>query len=98
MLGNGSIMRTRRAEPGLAASKGLGLAAWIRALFVCLLAGSFAFSTTLPAVAAQKQKQSDLGTILKAPSVDKSEPMLLHAEHVHVVARSMFRSRRANEK
>ena len=61
MLGNGSIMRTRRAEPGLAASKGLGLAAWIRALFVCLLAGSLAFSTTLPAVAAQKQKQSDLG-------------------------------------
>ena len=59
MVGNGSIMRTRRAEPGLAASKGLGLAAWIRALFVCVLAGSLAFSTTLPAVAAGKQKQSD---------------------------------------
>ena len=69
MLGNGSIMRTRRAEPGLTASKGPRLGAWLRALFVCLLA----FSTTLPAVAAQKQKQSDLGTILKAPSVDKSE-------------------------
>jgi hypothetical protein len=52
------------------------------ALFVCLLAGSLAFSTTLPAVAAQKQKQSDLGTILKAPSVDKSEPMLLQADEM----------------
>ena len=82
MLGNGSFMRTRRAEPGLAASKGPRLAAWIRALFVCLLAGSLAFSTTLPAIAAQKQKQSDLGTILKAPSVDKSEPMLLQADEM----------------
>ena len=82
MLGNGSIMRTRRAEPGLAASKGPRLGAWIRALFVCLLAGSLAFSTTLPAIAAQKQKQSDLGTILKAPSVDKSEPMLLQADEM----------------
>ena len=82
MLGNGSIMRTRRAEPGLAASKGPRLGAWLRALFVCLLAGSLAFSTTLPAVAAQKQKQSDLGTILKAPSVDKSEPMLLQADEM----------------
>src|SRR4029078_10340274 len=78
MLGNGSIMRTRRAEPGLTASKGPRLGAWLRALFVCLLA----FSTTLPAVAAQKQKQSDLGTILKPPSVDKSEPMLLQADEM----------------
>jgi LPS-assembly protein len=82
MLGNGSFMRTRRAEPGLAASKGLRLRAWIQALFVCLLASSLAFSTTLPALAAKKQKQSDLGTILKPPSVDKSEPMLLQADEM----------------
>jgi LPS-assembly protein len=82
MLGNGSIMRTRRAEPGLAASKGPRLGAWIRALFVCLLAGSLAFSTTVPAVAAEKQKQSDLGTILKAPKVDSTEPMLLQADEM----------------
>jgi LPS-assembly protein len=82
MLGNGSSMRTRRAEPGLAASKGLGLAAWLRALFVCLLASSLAFTTALPALAAKKQKQSDLGTILKPPSVDKSEPMLLQADEM----------------
>ena len=50
---------------------------------VCLPARLLlAFSTTLPAVAAQKQKQSDLGTILKAPSVDKSEPMLLQADEM----------------
>jgi len=82
MLGNGSFMRTRRAEPGLAASKGLRLGAWIQALFVCLLASSLAFSTTLPALAAKKQKQSDLGTILKAPTVDKSEHMLLQADEM----------------
>ena len=31
---------------------------------------------------AKKQKQSDLGTILKAPSVDTSEPMLLQADEM----------------
>jgi LPS-assembly protein len=82
MLGNGSIMRTRRAEPGLAASKGPRLGASIRALFVCLLAGSLAFSTAVPAVAAEKKKQSDLGTILKAPKVDSTEPMLLQADEM----------------
>jgi LPS-assembly protein len=82
MLGNRSLMRTRRAKPGLAASKAPRLGAWIRALFVCLLAASLAFSTTVPAVAAQKQKQSDLGTILKPPAVEKSEPMLLQADEM----------------
>ena len=82
MLGNRSLMRTRRAKPGLAASKAPRLGAWIRALFVCLLAGSLTFSTTAPAVAASKQKQSDLGTILKPPKVDSTEPMLLQADEM----------------
>ena len=83
MLGNGSFMRTRRAEPGLAASKGLGLAAWIRVIFACLIAGCIAFGAgPVMAQAFKKQKQSDLGTILKPPSVDKSEPMLLQADEM----------------
>jgi len=83
MLGNGSFMRTRRAEPGLAASKGLGLAAWIRVIFACLIAGCIAFGAgPVMAQAFKKQKQSDLGTILKTPSVDKSEPMLLQADEM----------------
>ncbi|MFZ0396823.1 MAG: LptA/OstA family protein, partial [Methyloceanibacter sp.] len=83
MLGNGSFVPTRRAEPGLAASKGPRLGAWIRVIFACLIAGCIAFAAgPVMAQGFKKQKQSDLGTILKTPSVDSSEPMLLQADEM----------------
>ena len=64
----------RRAEPGIAASKGPRLGTWLRALFACLIACGLALGLTAPAMAqglgAKKQKQTDLGTILAPPKVE----------------------------
>ncbi|MGC1344524.1 MAG: LptA/OstA family protein, partial [Methyloceanibacter sp.] len=86
------LVCARRAEPGIAAYKGLGLAAWLQVLFVCLIACSIAFSAG-PVMAQGspgrpgspqtfKGKQTDLGKILKPPSMDKTEPMLLQADQM----------------
>ena len=76
----------RRAEPGLAASKGPRLGTWLRALFACLIACCLALGATAPALAqglgAKKQKQTDLGTILEPPKVDSTQPMLLQADEM----------------
>ena len=76
----------RRAEPGLAASKGPRPGTWLRALFGCLIACCLALGTTAPTLAqglgADKQKQTDLGTILKPPKMDSSQPMLLQADEM----------------
>ena len=76
----------RRAEPGLAASKGPRLGTWLRALFACLIACGLALGATAPTLAqglgANKQKQTDLGTILKPPKVDSTQPMLLQADEM----------------
>ena len=76
----------RRAEPGLAASKGPRLGTWLRALFGCLIACCLALGATAPTLAqglgAKKQKQTDLGTILKPPKMDSSQPMLLQADEM----------------
>jgi LPS-assembly protein len=83
MLGARSLICTRRAEPGLAASKGQRLEAWLRVLFACLIACSIALvASPVMAQGFKKQKQSDLGTILKPPSMEKSEPMLLQADEM----------------
>ena len=86
------LVCARRAEPGIAAYKGLGLAAWLQVLFVCLIACSIAFNAG-PVMAQGspgrpgspqtfKGKQTDLGKILKPPSMDKTEPMLLQADQM----------------
>ena len=76
----------RRAEPGIAASKGPRLGTWLRALFACLIACGLALGLTAPAMAqglgAKKQKQTDLGTILAPPKVDSTQPMLLQADEM----------------
>ena len=76
----------RRAEPGLAASKGPRLGTWLRALFACLIACGLALGATAPTLAqglgAKKQKQTDLGTILAPPKVDSTQPMLLQADEM----------------
>jgi LPS-assembly protein len=76
----------RRAEPGLAASKGPCLGTWLRALFACFIACGLALGAAAPAMAqgygAKKQKQTDLGTILKPPKVDSTQPMLLQADEM----------------
>ena len=83
MLGNRSLMRRRRAKPGIAASKAPRLGAWIRVIFACLIAGCIAFGAgPVMAQGFKKQKQSDLGKILKTPKVDSSEPMLLQADEM----------------
>jgi LPS-assembly protein len=74
-----------RAEPGLAASKGPHLGTWMRALFAGLIACCMALGATAPAAAqglGGKPKQTDLGTILKPPKVDSSQPMLLQADEM----------------
>ncbi len=81
-----SIMRARRALPGFAASKGHYLGTWLATLFACLIACGLVLGAADPAMAQgfgiKKQKQTDLGTILKPPSVDKAEPMLLQADEM----------------
>lgn len=84
-----SLACARRAQPGIAAYKGLGLAAWLQVLCVCLIACSIAFGAG-PVMAQGvyvplqtfKGKQTDLGKILKPPRVDKTEPMLLQADEM----------------
>src|SRR5262249_13602551 len=87
-----SLVCARRAKPGLAAYKGLGPLAWLRVLFVCLIAWPITFSAG-PVMAQQslarpgapatfQGKQTDLGKILKPPRVDKTEPMLLQADEM----------------
>ena len=71
------LQATRRAMPGLDASygrpfAGAGLAALIAALCVILA----------PLDAAFAQAQTGLEQIVKAPSVDSSEPMLLQADEM----------------
>ena len=84
-----SLVCTRRAKPGIAASKGPRLGPWLRVLLASLIVCSIAFSgaaplraQTVPPGFAKQKKQTDLGTILKPPSVDKSQPMLLQADEM----------------
>lgn len=78
------LTATRRAEPGLAASKGPRLGVWMWRLLACVIVCCVGFVAATPASAQLKsrQKQTDLGTILKPPKVDSSEPMLLQADEM----------------
>jgi LPS-assembly protein len=70
----------RRAEPGLAASKGRVFARLRGALFACILAGFFApLASWQPAFG---QAQTSLEQIVQPPKVDPSEPMLLQADEL----------------
>ena len=76
-----SLNSARRAEPGFAALTGAGHGAWSLRLLACLLACCIGFGATAPAL-AKKEEKSDLGTILKPPKIDSTEPMLLQADEM----------------
>lgn len=73
--------RTRRASPGFVASKGRGLARLIGGVFACLIACLFVLATP-DAAFAKPKTTGDLGSILKAPDVGSTEPMLLQADEM----------------
>jgi LPS-assembly protein len=83
-----SLMTTRRAMPGLAASRGPRFRPWHGTLLSCLMACCFGFAIAGTAFAqagqtlGQKPFTTDLGKILKPPSMNKSEPMLLQADEM----------------
>jgi LPS-assembly protein len=73
-------MLMRRAEPGLAASKGGAHSRFCRALFACILAAfAVANASWQPAFG---QAQTSLEQIVKVPKMDKSAPMLLQADEM----------------
>ena len=70
----------RRAQPGLAASKGRAFTRLHRAVFACILALLFApLASWQPAFG---QAQTSLEQIVQPPKVDPSEPMLLQADEL----------------
>jgi LPS-assembly protein len=83
-----SLLTTRRAMPGLAASRGHHFRPWHGTLLSCLMACCFSFAIAGTAFAqagqtlGQKSYTNDLGKILKPPSIGKSEPMLLQADEM----------------
>jgi LPS-assembly protein len=58
----------------------------MRGLFACIVACCLALGATASVMAqgvgVKKQKQTDLGTILKPPKVDSTQPMLLQADEM----------------
>ena len=83
-----SLLTTRRAMPGLAASRGPRFRPWRRAVLSALIACCFGFGTVGTAFAqvgqtiGQKSYTNDLGKILSPPKMGKSEPMLLQADEM----------------
>ena len=75
-----NMIRMRRAQPGLAASKARVLGRLRLPLFACVLA---AFAAALaPWQPAFGQAQTSLEQIIQPPKVDSSEPMLLQADEM----------------
>jgi LPS-assembly protein len=73
-------MWMRRAQPGLAASRGGVFLRLQRALFACILAALAApLASWQPAFG---QAQTSLEQIVQPPKVDSSEPMLLQADEL----------------
>jgi hypothetical protein len=80
-----SLKRIRRAQPGLAAPRDCVFASWAWRLIAYLIVCCIGFGAGTPALAQHKskqQQQSDLGTILKPPKVDSTQPMLLQADEM----------------
>jgi len=80
-----SLKSIRRAQPGLAAPGRSAFGTWTWRLIACLIICCIGFGASTPALAQYKtkrQNQNDLGTILKPPKMDKSEPMLLQADEM----------------
>ena len=70
----------RRAQPGLAASRGRAFCAPCQAVFACILAVLAApLASWQPAFG---QAQTSLEQIIQPPKVDSSEPMLLQADEL----------------
>ena len=74
------MIRMRRAQPGLAASKGGAFARLRGVLFACVFA-AFAACLT-PWQPAFGQAQTSLEQLVQPPKIDSSEPMLLQADEM----------------
>jgi LPS-assembly protein len=82
------IFRTRRAMPGLAASRRLS-SVWVRCLVACLIGCLVVLGGLEPAGAVTNlrgpgftSKSTDLGKLLQAPKTQSSDPMLLQADEM----------------
>ena len=76
MVTGETLLRMRRALPGLAAFKGQ----CFKAVLACLLLCCFALAA--PQIAAAQQKKPGLSGVLTAPTVGANEPMLLQADEM----------------
>ena len=75
-----NMIRMRRAQPGLAASKGAAFARLRGVVFACVLA-AFAACLT-PWQPAFGQAQTNLEQLVQPPKIDSAEPMLLQADEM----------------
>jgi LPS-assembly protein len=75
-----TLRRTRRALPGLAASKGTGLGCRHGALFACVIAAFAALAA--PWQPAFGQAQTGLEQLIEPPKIESAEPMLLQADEM----------------
>jgi LPS-assembly protein len=80
-----SLKSGHRAQPGLAAPGRSAFGTWAWRLIACLIICCIGFGASTPALAqhrTNRQEQTDLGTILKPPKIDSTEPMLLQADEM----------------
>ena len=75
-----NMIRMRRAQPGLAASKGAAFARLRGVVFACVLA-AFAACLT-PWQPAFGQAQTNLEQLVQPPKINSAEPMLLQADEM----------------
>ena len=75
-----NMIRMRRAQPGLAASKGVAFTRLRGVLFACVFA-AFAACLT-PWQPAFGQAQTSLEQLVQPPKINSSEPMLLQADEM----------------
>src|SRR4029079_15874493 len=75
-----NMIRMRRAQPGLAASKGGAFTRQRGVLFACVFA-AFAACLT-PWQPAFGQAQTNLEQLVEPPKIESSEPMLLQADEM----------------